>query len=244
MRHNLPLLSFVLLAALSASGQRVVDISSGDVDVVTQQRPIGLAGGSIFPEYKYIKVKEGSPYYRDEWCKGILVTENGTAFHGLELKLDLLNHEVHYKDSADREMVLTTPMRKIIIWPGLDARTFIPGKPWASTDKSLEKAWLQVLVNDSVSLLLDIRKKLVEITPYASSTAEQTINDEEAYWLQKGGNLVRIKHWDDLPYLLGDKKGQVAKFIKENDLTGDAPIEYADVVAFYNTLLTPAAGKK
>ena len=136
-------------------------------------------------------------------------------------------------------------MRKVIIWPGLDARTFIPGKPWTATDKSLEKAWLQVLVNDSVSLLLDIRKKLVESTPYASATAEETINDEETYWLQKGGNLVRVKHWSDLPALLGDKKGQVAKFIKENDLTGDAPIEYADVVAYYNTLLsTPGSRNK
>jgi hypothetical protein len=230
------IVTLALFSAFPGAAQKVVDITRADADVVGQERMAGLAGGQVFPQYKYIKIKEGSPYYLEDWSHGSLVMANGTAFHDLDLKLDLLNHEVHYKDAGGNEMVLTTPVREIIFFPGLDARIFIPGKPWSDVDKALEKAWLRVLVNDKTSLLLDIRKKLVESTSYASATAEEVINDEEVYFLQKDDHLFRVKHWSDLSTLLGDKQDQVAQFIKANHLTGDAPLEYAEVVAYYNRL--------
>lgn len=233
---RLPLLTILLCYALGARAQKVIDITTTDADVVGNERIRGLIGGSIFPIDKYVKIVEGSPYYWDEWSTGTLVLGNGAAYQHIDLKLDLLNHEVHYKDADQREMILTTPVREIILRPGLDARIFIPGKPWAGVDKKLADAWLQVLVNDTVSLLLDIRKTLVESTPYASSTAEQSIRDKEVYFLLKGGTLLRVEKWAHLLDLLGDKRKQLAQYIKENDLTGEAPLEYAQVVAWYNKL--------
>jgi hypothetical protein len=233
---RIPLLTLLLSATCCASAQRVIDITNNDVDAAHLEQMQGFIGGSIFPADKYVKVKEGTPFYLTDWSPGSLVMENGTTFQNLQLKLDLLNHEIHYKDADSREMIVTSPIRRLIIRPGLDARMFIPGKPWAAVDKTLADAWLQVLVNDSVSLLLQIRKKVTESTPYASSTAEQTIEDKEIYFLQKDGQLLHVSRWSDLFNLLGDKKTDLTRYAKENHLTGDAPVEYAQLVAYYNKL--------
>lgn len=231
------LLLLIICTGLFARAQKVIDITHADADVVGNERMRGLSGGSIFPADQYVKVKEGTPYYSDDWAMGTLVLDGGTTYQKLELKLDLLRHEVHYKDATDREMILTAPLREIVLYPGgLDARYFILGKAWAGVDKKLADSWLQVLVNDKVSLMLDHRKKLVESTAYASSTVEQSIEDLEVYFLQKGGSCYRVTRWSELVGLLGDKSGPVARYIKENDLNGEAPIEYAQLVTYYNTL--------
>jgi hypothetical protein len=230
------MLTLFLTTANTAGAQRVIDITHTDADVLRNERVQGLTGGSIFPPDKYIKVKEGSPYYWDDWATGTLVLDGGTAYQNLQLKLDLLNHEVHYKDASDREMILTAPLREIVLRPGLDARYFILGKAWADVDKRLADSWLQVLVNDKVSLMLDVRKKLVETTSYASSTAEQTIEEKNVYFVQKGGQFLKVTKWSELLDILGDKRNEVARYVKEKDLTGEAPVEYADLVAYYNTL--------
>ncbi|HXB07292.1 MAG TPA: hypothetical protein VNW04_09255 [Puia sp.] len=224
-------------ATCRAAAQKVIDITNSDADVISNERMRGLTGGTIFPPDKYVKVKEGTPYYWDDWANGSLVLDGGFTYQNLQLKIDLLNHEVHYKDADDREMILTAPLREIILRAGgLDARYFIPGKAWADVDKKLANSWLQVLVNDKTSLLLDIRKKLTESNPYNSSTTEQTIEETNVYFLQKGGRLNRLTKWSDLLDLLADKRTEVAKYVKENDLTGVSPLEYADLVAWYNKL--------
>ncbi|HEY4336156.1 MAG TPA: hypothetical protein VGM89_09670, partial [Puia sp.] len=197
----------------------------------------GFVGGTIFPMDKYLKVKEGTPYFSEDWNPGTLIVGGGTAYQNLQLKLDLLNHEVHYKDADGHEMILTVPLKEIILRPGgLDAHTFIPGKAWADADKKLADSWLQVLVNDKVSLLLDIRKKVTETQGYSQATTEQTIDDVYVYFLQMGGQMNRVSKWSQLLDLLADKKTQLSSFVKENHLTGKAPLEYTQVVAYYNTL--------
>jgi len=229
--------ALLLFIVCAAQAQRVIDITGHDIDATRTEQLSGIVGGTIFPGDKYIKIKEGSPYLYDDWCTGTLVLGSGIAYQNLQLKLDVLNHEVHYKDARDQEMILTTPLKEIILHAGgLDARTLIPGKPWVETDKKLADSWLQVLVNDTVSLMLDVRKKLTETQGYNSATAEQTINDSYIYFLQKGGHLNRFTKWSQLLDLLADKQKQVARYAKENDLTGEAPLEYAQLVAYYNKL--------
>lgn len=231
------LLLLAIITAGGANAQRVIDITGSDVDAAHAEQLSGFVGGTIFPLDKYVKVREGTPYFYEDWCPGTLIVGGGTAYQNLQLKLDLLNHEVHYKDADDREMILAVPLKEIVLRPGgLDARFFIPGKAWADVDKKLADSWLQVLVNDKVSLMLDIRKKVTETTPYNSSTAEQSINDAYIYFLQKGGRMNRITKWSELVDLLADKQKDIAKYVKQNDLTGESPLEYADLVTYYNKL--------
>jgi hypothetical protein len=235
--HRLFPLTLILFITGTVQAQRVIDISDNDANASYSEQLSNFVGGTIFPIDKYVKVKEGTPYYDNEWCTGTLIVGTGTVYQNLQLKLDLLNHEVHYKDANDREMILTVPLKEVVLRPGgLNARTFIPGKAWAEADKKLADSWLQVLVNDTVSLLLDIRKKLTETQGYSSATTEQSISDSYVYFLQKGGQTNRVTRWSQLLDLLGDKKTEVGRFVKENHLTGEVPGEYSQVVAYYNTL--------
>jgi len=230
-------LTLLLFVTCAAQAQRVIDITNNDANAAYSEQLSNFVGGTIFPLDKYIKVKEGTPYLYEDWCPGTLIVGTGTTYQNLQLKLDLLNHEVHYKDANDREMVLTVPLKAIILRPGgLDARTIIPGKAWADVDKKLADSWLQVLVNDKISLMLDIRKKITETQGYGSATTEQSINDSYIYFLQKGGQMNRFTKWSQLLDLLADKQREVTKYVKENDLTGEAPLEYAQLVAYYNKL--------
>jgi hypothetical protein len=234
---RLLLLLIAIITMAGASAQRVYDITGNDIDAAHTEQFAGFVGGTIFPLDKYIKVKEGSPYFYEDWCVGTLIVGAGTAYQNLQLKLDLLNHEVHYKNADNREMILAVPLKEIILRPGgLDACYFIPGRAWADVDKKLADSWLQVLVNDKVSLMVDIRKKLTESTPYNSATTEQTINEVYVYFLQKSGVMYRITKWSELLERLADKQKEVARYAKENHLDGESALEYAELVAYYNKL--------
>ena len=230
-------IAVLLTGVFSAGAQRVVDITHSDADVVGQQMINGIVGGQVITPITYMKVTEGTPFFREDWYDGTLLLSGGKVIDHLEIRLDLLKKEIHYKNSDGQEMIATTPVRAVTLYGPAGLLTFIPGTPWRDIDKELDGAWLQVLVNDKVSLLYETRKKLAESTPYGGSTVERTITDVHFYYLQLNGKFLRIRSWSDLPGLLGDKPQAVATFIKDNHLKGRTPDEYAQVVAFYNTLI-------
>ena len=236
MKSCLLLLLTVVLAA-DAGAQKVVDITQGDADVIGQERITGLVGGQVMSPVKYVKVIEGTPFFREEWLQGAIVLNGGTLLGHLDLRLDLLRHELHYKNGDGQEMIATTPVSAVTLSAGGGNFTFVPGTPWREVDKALDGAWLQVLVNDKVSLLREDRKKLSENTPYGSSTTEQTISDADYYYLRMNGQFLRIRTWSRLPEMLGDRKKAVLEFIATNHLTGSTPEEYTQVVTYYNTLI-------
>jgi hypothetical protein len=102
---------------------------------------------------------------------------------------------------------------------------------------------VQVLVNDKVSLVRQIKKNVKVTTPYGSSTDEEVIADIEVYYLQISNQFIRIRNWDALPILLQDKKDQVLQYIHSNRLHGRLPEEYAQVVNYYNSLISAIPAK-
>jgi|SRR6185437_6390249 len=230
-------IAVVLIGSVFARAQKVVDITHSDADVVRQQMINGLVGGQVITPVTYVKLTEGSPWFSDEWADGALLMTGGKVIEHLRLKLDLLQKEIHYKNADGQEMIATTPIRAVTLSSPAGTITFVPGTPWRGIDKALDGAWLQVLVNDKVSLLHEIRKKMADNTPYGGSTVERTITDVHFFYLQINGKFLRIRSWSDLPALLGDKPQAVAAFIRDNHLKGRTPDEYAQVVTYYNTLI-------
>ena len=229
-------IAFFAIGGVPAPAQRVVDITHSDADVVAQQRINGLIGGQVIPPVTYVKVTEGTPYFSDDWLYGTLLLSGGHVIDRLEIRLDLVQKEIHYKNADGQEMIATTPIRAVTLAAPAGTLTFIPGTPWRGIDNSLDGAWLQVLVNDKVSLLYETRKKVVDNTPYGGSTTERTITDVPFLYIQKDGNFLRIRNWSDLPALLTDKQQAIAAFILDNHLKGRTPDEYRQVVTYYNTL--------
>lgn len=228
----------VLLAAgVSADAQKAFNLFTfGDGDVLSQQVFASLGGDRFTSVPKYAKVTEGTPWFRDEWSYGSLLLESGKVANHIELRLDLFGKEIHYKDADSQELVLTTPIRAVMLADPGGRMIFIPGTPWRDVDKALDGAWLQVLVNDTVSLLYEVRKSMVDRTPFGGSTVS-IMSDFHIYYLQMNKRFLRVRSWSDLPAMLGDRKEAVTKFIRDNHLKGHTPDEYAQVVAYYNTLI-------
>ncbi|HEY6899725.1 MAG TPA: hypothetical protein VI233_03745 [Puia sp.] len=225
-----------MTAASLAQGQTVIDVSKGDANVVGQEALAGMVGGVYFNLYKYVKVKEGSPYFMDDWSKGAIMLEGGKTIGHLEVKLNLLDNEVHYKGPDGKEMIASVPISEVLFGDSTTPThyTFINGNKLA--DKSFTNVWLEVLVNDKVSLLHQLRKKIMTGASYGTATEEQTIQTIDFYYLQMDGKTQRIGSFSDLPGMFGGKKEQVAQFIKSGHLRGKTPSDYAQVVEYYNKL--------
>lgn len=227
----------LLTGGISADAQNAFSrFGMGDGDVVAQQVLTGLGPDHFSVTPKYAKVTEGSPYFREEWSEGSLLLESGKVAEHIQLRLDLFGKEIHYKNADSQEMILTTPTRAVMLIGPEGHSFFVPGTPWRGIDKALDGAWLQVLVNDTVSLLHEIRKSMIDRTPFGGSTVS-IISDFHIYYVQMNGQLLRIPSWSDLPAMFGDKKETLTKFAHDHHLKGRTPDEYAQVMAYYNTLI-------
>ena len=226
-----------LTGGISADAQNAFSsFGIGDGEVVSQLVLTGLGPDHFSVTPKYAKVTEGSPWFREEWSEGSLLLENGRVAEHIQLRLDLFGKEIHYKNTDSQDMVLTTPVRAVMLADPAGRVIFIPGTRWRDFDKALDGAWLQVLVNDTVSLLHEIRKSMIDRTPFGGSTVS-IISDFDIYYVQMKGQLQRVHSWSEVPAMFGDKKEALAKFIRDNRLKGHTPGDYAQVVAYYNTLI-------
>ena len=223
----------ILIGGITADAQRGLYMP-GDGDAVAQTVLSSLGPDHTSYSVKYAKVAEGTPWYRDEWSDGTLILAAGKEVDHIPLRIDLFGKEVYYKSADSQELVLTTPLRGLILAGPGGRAVFVPGTPWRSVDKALDGAWLQLLVNDTVSLLHEIRKSMVDRTPFGGSTVS-IISDFDIYYVQMNGEFLRVKSWPDLPAMFGDKKEVLNKFIKDHHLKGHNPDDYAQVVSYYNT---------
>src|SRR5215212_8987631 len=96
-------LAFCLLASMVARAQTVIDVNK--VQNAPGQSLYFIVGGVPFVNAKFVSLVEGTPYYKDEWLKGSLVSTEGKEFKNLLLKLDLVDNEVHYQDEKGNELI-------------------------------------------------------------------------------------------------------------------------------------------
>lgn len=222
-------------ASADAQGFHLI-FGVGDGNVAALEVLSGLGPDHFSVEPKYAKVTEGTPYFRNDWSDGSLLLENGKVVEHIELRLDLFGKVIQYKNTDSQELVLTTPVRAVMFADPGGRILFIPGTPWRDVDKALDGAWLQVLVNDTVSLLHEVRKSMIDRTPFGGSTVS-IISDFHIYYVLINGRLDPVKSWSDLPSLFGDKKQAISAYTRDHHLKGHTPGEYAQVVAYYNTLI-------
>ncbi len=172
--------------------------------------------GEPFVNTKFVRLVEGSPYFKEQWLQGLLLLEKNRQYQGL-LKLDLFGNEIHYQDANGKDFVLTLPVQKISLTEGGTIYHFIhasllPDKPSASTT-----AWFLQLYADSVALYKYFQKSMSENRPYNSATYEQKIWTKEAYRIYYRGVPVEIKKLKEAPALFGDKKSALEAFLKNQD---------------------------
>ena len=109
----------ILLTAIAALlvqtvfSQRVIDVTNGNSSL--DQNSMFIVGGTPFVNTKYVRLVDGTPYFNADWMKGSVVSSTGKEFKNLQLKLDMIDNEIHYQDKEGTELVAVTPLKEVIL---------------------------------------------------------------------------------------------------------------------------------
>ncbi len=131
---------------------------------------------------KYSKVTVGSPFFSDDWLKGKFFSTDGRTYDNLSLKLDLVGNDIHFLNDLAQEMILYTPVSKIILTNFVTGQSFT----FIKTEKLCQansKIWFQVLDSGKAWLLKSQTKQVIEHKPYGSSVSEENIISSVNYYL-------------------------------------------------------------
>ncbi len=232
--HRTLLFGF-LFFNISLSAQQNVDVSSGNVNALSTSF-FKVVGGEPFVSARFTKLVDGTPYFKNDWLKGKIILDGGQEFKGMEIKLDLYDSKVHYKDEKGQELIATSTIKKVVLFDTAARQVFnfVNGSFIETSDKI--SGWYQLLAEGKVSLLKKFEKKLEETKPYGSATVEQSIVSSPRYFIVINKTLAEIKKLKDLPDILPDKKEEIAAYIKTKKLSKRNDESVESVINYYNGL--------
>ena len=226
-----------LLLALQSSSQKVVDVSKED----TKFGPgvFFVSGGEPFVTTKFVKLIEGSPYFKEEWMTGVVVDADDHQFKDARLKIDLLANAIHFIGNKEQEFVVNKPVKQVVLTDDsgnnyrFDHSIALEGVTNAAKDK-----WYLWLLSGTASLYKKFEKNLTEFRPYGASAVEQKIRTHENYIILYRNSFHEIKKIKDVPSLLDDKKKELEEFLKMKDDNKDSIDDrMVSLLEYYNSLV-------
>jgi hypothetical protein len=178
---------------------------------------------------------QGTPFYQEGWTKGKIFTDNNFVYTDLFLKVNFLEERIYYLDSIGRDVAITMLLKKIELLEAKTAKpvTFINGNTLAVP----RRGWHQLLFQDSLTLIKEVKKTISDHTSYNSDT-EFFIQTVESFYVQVSGKEERIsKPTDFLQFFPKDKKATIQKFITELDADLSKDGKLVLTAEFCNALL-------
>lgn len=109
------LLTYCLLATICshAISQRVIDVNKEDIRSAALSYLVA-PGGTPFVNAKSAKLVSGSPFFKEEMMRGVLISTNGTEYQNILIRLNLLESQVNFLNNQV-EMIVGTPLREVTI---------------------------------------------------------------------------------------------------------------------------------
>jgi hypothetical protein len=226
-------LFFVFVVFVNAVSAQISVASNMNSLLTTSGSFLPVAGAAPVSNTKYVELKEGSPFFRDEWANSILVTQEGKAFRDVAVRLNLMENKVHYKDSTGRELVIGVPLREIQLQQtGKGNTQFVNG----SILSNAKEGWYQLLVNDSLTLVKGFKKTFAQHTSYGSAP-EYTIKTEESYFVYLKGHEFEVSKPADLVKILPAKKAEIEQELKKKNSRLSKDEQLSSIVVYCNELL-------
>lgn len=162
---------------------------------------------------RYSDIIDGTPYYNDDWQLAAVMLENNMLVENVKVRINLLENEIHYLDSAGAEMISTQHIKSIIFKSGNNdtSAVFVSGYAFPANEALPASNWMQLLSKGKASLLKQYDKKIAETKGYASATIEKNILTEIKYFVWYKNTLTRVKNGTEITDLLQDPKMQAGK---------------------------------
>ncbi len=198
---------------------------------------VNIVGGTPFVNTKFSTLVEGSPFFKDQIMRGSIISNDGKEYKNILLRLNLLESRVNYIDEKQTEMIVTTPIKEVILLDTIKNLhyQFVFFKYIETTDKP-EEDFYELLQSGKVQLYKQHKKRMIENRPYNSATYEQSIKTDIKYYVLVSGKWIQIRKIKELANQLTDKKTEIEKFISEKKLTKDNEENFKALVVYYNTL--------
>lgn len=235
MHFGLMVLFLFTGSIYSYAQQRVVDVGKEETSPLSGL--FFVLGGEPYSMAKYVRVVEGSPFFNENWALGSMVLPGGKRYDSIELKIDLLADEIHYRDKNGNPLIATTAVREIWL-PGekTQQKFHFVHSSFIGSGTSAAAGWHQLLAEGKTLLFKKHVKEIMEVKPYGSATNEQHINTAYRYFLLHNNVFSPVKSLSVLPDLLGDKKDELLQYISSNKLRGRSDGDYINLVSYYNSL--------
>lgn len=229
------LISFLLLS-IGAAAQTSIDVTNNDVNINSNFFHV-VSGAPIAPATFY-RVVDGSVFFKDGWMKGAVSFDKQTEYRNLQLKLDLLEGKLHFRDIKGEEMVCVTPVALVKLVDPASGVThqFIHTSFIPAFSRFKPASWVEVLADGKAQLYLHRKKNVKDDRPYGSATLERRIYTADFYYLVVDDRMVRIKKVQDIIDALPDKKGELTQWVKDNSLEKNH-LGFIKLIGHYNSLV-------
>lgn len=223
----------LLFSALGFS-QKTIDVDK--VDGIPANS-LYAVGGEPFVNVRFVRLVSGTPYFKEEWMKGIALSDKNTGYQNRKVRLDLFDNELHYLDKNNQEMICTLSLKDITLIDTIAGNSYHFIHSSMLPELPVAKKWYLQLVKGKASLYEAFAKSVQESMPYNASTAEQSIITTEEFYIVVNGTLLRPKKPKDLPAMLADKKAELESFLKNDELKNGTIAERMTVIIkYYNSL--------
>jgi hypothetical protein len=226
---------YVFSCILVAAQQRIVNVDKDGGSPL--QGFFYTVAGTPVSTAKYIRVVDGSPFFRDGWMKGSALMADGSYYGYYPMRLDLLANDVYFQNEAGKEFVATKPIAELFLADSITGLEFhfVHSSAFVSA-KAPEAGWYLLLVDGAASLFKKIHKHSRESRPYASATYEQTIITSSVYYVFYATAFLRVKKISDIPGVLQAKNQQLRQYINKNRLAGKTDADYVRLIEYFNSI--------
>lgn len=196
-----------------------------------------LSDGSTVNDKRYV-MYDKLPFFKENFLKGKIITDNGNSVNQLSLRFDMYANELQYiKDK--RIYLVSEPVKEFVLYDATDpANLSYTFRRFNIDVNGKEKpAFCEVLYDGSVKLLKYVKKTEVEKTNMTSATITKTFTDYKIDYLQKNGKLIRLdKNGKNLLPLLSDKEQQVNEYVKSNKIKLNNDEQLVLLLKYYDSL--------
>lgn len=225
-----------LLLTQFCFSQQVIDISKQDVRVGSNL--FFVSGGEPFVRAKFVNLVEGTPYFKDEWLKGVVVDRFNYEYKNIRLKIDLAENTIHYLDDHQKEFIATVPLKEVVLADTLGYNyKFVHTSSFENAVNATRNSWYLWLCTGNASLYKTFKKNMSEFRPYGSATAEQHIKTTEKYLILYNNAFLELKKIKDVPSILAGKKVELEEFLKtKDDPRTSMDDRMVKLIEYYNSL--------
>ncbi len=229
MKRIIPLLAALLMGAGLLHAQQVVNMSLDDFYREFKKHQyddnVGVTG-----------TVNGSPYDREEFIPGEIVTTSRQRYTGIPLRLNIYSNEVEFRNEEGKNFNIGVPELIDYVMIGDEKYIYAP----YSVANRIQKGYFMVLTEGNAILL---QKKNVILKPaepagaYKDPVPARFSKTEDDFYLRVlPAEAKRIKNRKDVAEILGDSTPEMEQFIKENKTRFNKAEDLRKLMEFYQTL--------